>query len=473
MLTMLQRHAVQVLLAAGHTAAEVATLTGVSERTVRRMAQAPPVTELVPATPGSTCHPGRPSKTEDFREAVADILENEPNLKTVEVLHRLRGKGYKGAKSALYALTKTLRVTHPRLLIRFEGVPGEFSQHDFGEVWVNFSRGGRRKVRFFASRLKYSRWIQVTVVENEQVETLVRALVDHFEAMGGVPLLAVFDRPKTIAIMWDRDGRVTQWNATFAQAMLDLGVGVELCWPARGQEKGAVENLVGWVKGSFFKQRRFVDWLDMLSQSAEWQHEANHVRPSRATGEVPAARMVAERERLRPLKVTGETLALRYSTHVGPTGEVVFDGRPYTMPPATIGLPATLYLYRTSVRIVAGAHTAVHERQFEPGARSSLPEHLAEQVAAVSGQRGRRYLKREHLLQLGPAALAFLTEVVHRRPRTWYHDVDALHDLLQTHGAEPLRAAFEQACREQVYGAEYIRVLLDRDGPASPREVTP
>lgn len=49
-------------------------------------------------------------------------------------------------------------------------------------------------MHFFASRLKYSRWAEVTLVPNEQAETLVRALVDHFAAIGGIPLLAVFDR---------------------------------------------------------------------------------------------------------------------------------------------------------------------------------------------------------------------------------------------------------------------------------------
>jgi transposase len=78
-----------------------------------------------------------------------------------------------------------------------------------------------------------------------------------------VPLVAVFDRPKTVAIAWDKDGTVTQWNMTFASVMLDIGVGIEVCWPARGNQKGAVENLVGWVKASFFKQRTFIDEADL------------------------------------------------------------------------------------------------------------------------------------------------------------------------------------------------------------------
>jgi transposase len=458
MIPILQRHAVQVLLAAGLGPARVAQLTGVPERSARRIGREPAITSLSLAA--SIRAVGRPSRVAEHQAFVVATLADEPNIKTVEVLHRLRCRGYTGAKSAVYELVASLRTKQAALLVRFEAVAGEFSQHDFGEVWVTFANGQRRKVRFFASRLKYSRWIQVTIVPDQQVETLVRTLVTHFEAMGGVPLLAVFDRPKTIAIAWDKSGRVTQWNQTFAQAMFELGVGVELCWPGRGQEKGAVENLVGWVKGSFFKQRRFVDEADLLSQLAEWLHEANYVRPSRATSEVPAARMVAERARLRPLKETSATLALRYSGHVGPTGDVLFEGVPYSMPPEAIGLPATLYVYRITVRIVAGRYSAEHPRGFEPGVRSILPEHRAEHVAAVSGQRGQRYLKRQHLLDLGPEALAFLTELVHRRPNTWYRDVDTLHDLLQAHGESALRAAFQTACQQEVFGAEYLQVLL-------------
>ena len=35
--------------------------------------------------------------------------------------------------------------------------------------------------------------------------------------------------------------------------------------------------------------------------------------------------------------------------------------------------------------------------------------------------------------KLGPLALKYLTEVVHRRPRAWASEVEALHALLQRH----------------------------------------
>ena len=121
--------------------------------------------------------------------------------------------------------------------------------------------------------------------------------------MGRRSLVCIFDRPKTVALKWGRNGVVTEWNATFAYAALELGIGVDVCWPYRAQEKGSVENLVGFVKGSFFTQRRFHDLEDLRQQLHAWLLEVNEQRPCRATRIVPAVRLVEERPRLRPLKV--------------------------------------------------------------------------------------------------------------------------------------------------------------------------
>ena len=466
---MLKRHEIQVLRRAGHSLEEVGRLAGVSQSSVQRVAAEPGVTTLDTAGERERRGVGRPAKVEAFRGLLAAEFAQQPGVLGVELLRRARLAGYTGGKSALYELIAAIR---PREsvppLVRFEGLPGEFSQHDFGEVEVAFGNGTARRVHFFASRLKYSRWAQVSLVEDERVESLVRSMVDHFAAMGGIPLLAVFDRPKTVALAWRRDGVVTEWNPTFAGVVLDLGLGVELCWPYSPRQKGTVENLVGWVKGSFFKQRRFLDEEDLRRQLTEWHEEVNVQRPSRATGVTPAARMSEERARLRALKVKPEELALRFPVMVGPTGIVSHEGRTYSMPPEAIGIPGTLYLYRERVRILAGRFEAVHPRQLEPGAQSMLPEHRAQLIAAVSGRRAKRYLEREHLLALGRPALEYLTELTHRRPRLWVRDVHRLHELLQSHGTDSLRAAFQRGLAERLFGAEYIAHALSGSRPSAP-----
>jgi len=441
MLPLLKRHTIQVLVAAGHPYVEVARFAGVNERTVRRVAREAPVTQLE-AVPVPH-RVGRPSTAEPYRQVVTDILGQDATLLSVEILRRARVAGYDGGKTALYELIAAVRPRDVQVEMRFEGLPGEFSQHDFGQIEIRFLNGSTQRVHFFASRLKWSRWIEVTLVPDETAETLIRTLADHFVAFGGVPLCAVFDRPKTVALKWKKNGEITEWNPIFAYAALEIGFTAEVCWPYQPRQKGAVEELVKWVKGSFFKQRRFQDLDDLTAQLTQWLTEMNTERPSRPTGVIPAVRRAEER--LRALRVQPAELALRIPISVGPTAEVLHDTHPYSMPPEAAGLPGTLYLYRDRVRIVAGRHEAVHERQYAHRAPSRLPEHRAAHLAALSGTRAKRYLKRQHLFETGEAAVRYLTELVHHHPRSWYRDVDELHDLLQQVGPEAMDRAFRAA----------------------------
>jgi transposase len=470
---MLKRHAIQVLRDAGHPLEEISKLVGVGKRSVQRVIGEPVITHSDTNQERARRAIGRPSKAEAYRAQVEGWLKEAPELLSVELLRRAKLAGYDGAKSALYELVRAVRVTTPRPIIRFEGLPGEFTQHDFGEVFVRFLNGTTRRIHFFASRLKYSRWVEVTIVPNQQVEPLARTLVDHFAAMGGIPLLAVFDRPKTVALTWRKNGEVTEWNPIFAGVVLDLGLGIEVCWPHAPQQKGAIENLVGWVKGSFFKQRRFVDDEDLLTQLTAWLVEVNTQRPSRATGVIPAMRRQEELPRLRPLKVLPADLALRVPIVVSATAYVTHETHRYSMPPDAMGFSGTLYLYREAVRIDAGRFVARHPRLWELNAVSTLPAHRTELVAAVSGKRGKRYLQRQHLLELGPPAHEYLTELTHRRPRLWVKDVEQLHALLQQHTPAAMRLAFERGLDARVFGAEYIAHYLAPAEHTPPASISP
>lgn len=183
----------------------------------------------------------------------------------------------------------------------------------------------------------------------------------------------------------------------------------------------------------------------------------NVTRPSRATNETPALRMEREeRARLRAVKVPSAELVLRFPVQVGPTAYVTHDGCRYSMPPQAIGATGTLFLGQKSLKIIAGRWSAVHPRLFESGAKSSLPEHRTAMVAVVSGERGKNYLKRQHLLDLGADAVEYLTELVHRRPRTWSGDVHKMHELLSLHGDSATYAAITAALEARTYGAEYV-----------------
>jgi transposase len=456
MISVLKRHEIQVLHETGRSQREIAKKLGVSERSVRRVINESPVVASDDLVERRARGIGRPSTVVAYRPFVSSLLADAKteDLPTLEILRLARGQGYKGGKSALYELVRSLRKKRAKPLVRFEGLAGEFSQHDFGEVVVKYVSGDEEKIHFFASRLKYSRFAHVEIVPDQKIESLVRALTRSFGAFGGVPLVGVFDNPKTV-VLHRREDEI-EWNPTFGQVALDYRFAPELCTPRKGNQKGAVENLVGWVKNSFFKVRRFADREDLERQLAEWLREGNEVRPSRATGVPPIERLVADRERLRPLPIPPEEYPLRFPVVVGPTALVEHGGYRYAMPPRSIGVPGTLFLFPRTVRIVAGKFEREHPRVPAEGKTSYCSEDRVATLAEVSGERGRLYFKRQMLLELGVEAEQFLTEVVHRRPRTWKGDVERLFDALVQHGPTAIVEAMRAAVARELFGAEWV-----------------
>jgi len=134
----MKRLEIQVLCRVGHGVVEVAEMAGVSRWTVNRIDDEARVASLDDAAARETRGIGRPSKAEPYREMVCSILKDDPELMSLEILRRARLDGYPGGKTALYELIATVRPTESRMLVRFEGLPAEVSQHDFGQVDVRF-----------------------------------------------------------------------------------------------------------------------------------------------------------------------------------------------------------------------------------------------------------------------------------------------------------------------------------------------
>ena len=326
---MLDRHAVQALVRAKVTAREIAEQLQVSVRTIRRIVREGEVATGDDAAARRARQVGRPQVTEAVRARVHALVLEDPERPPGEICRLLKDDGTLLGLSTVYRVLAAVRATIPTALqVRFEGVAGEFAQFDFGHVSVRLTDGSRRTVHFAAYRLKYSRWIHVAIVPNERVEALIRSLLDSFAASGGVPLRVVFDNPRTVVVRHE-EGRPV-WNAVLAPVAIDYGFTIELCTPRQPQQKGAVENLVGYVKRAFFRARRFADVpTDLSQQLSEWLVEVNTTRPNRATKEIPSVRLAAEQTRMKALAVVPDAYGLRIAVTVGPTAMVTHHGNLY------------------------------------------------------------------------------------------------------------------------------------------------
>ena len=76
----MKRHEMQVLSIPGNSDKEVADITGVSARSVRRIKDEPPVEAFDAAAGKKARRGGRPSKVEAYRDFVVKLLAEEPGL---------------------------------------------------------------------------------------------------------------------------------------------------------------------------------------------------------------------------------------------------------------------------------------------------------------------------------------------------------------------------------------------------------
>ena len=461
---------VQQLRKADVPPAKVEAMTGISQRSIRRIVKEAEVTTVEPSASEHRKGAGRPSEVMEYADEIAAWLSEARDpadgpLKSQEVLARLRQKGYTGGKTAVYELVKRLRPPKEVVpIVRFEGLPGEFSQHDFGQRRVQYADGRIEVVKFFASRLKYSRYVDVQVVDNEQQETVVRCLLRAFEHFGGVPLMGVFDNMSSAVKSREvtAEGEVkVHWTDRFAQVCMDCGLIPLACWPYRPQQKGSVENLVGFVKGNFFCGRKFQNRTDLVVQLQAWVNYVNTERKCDATGAIPQVRL--PKESLRPCEHQALTYAFKVSAVVRPTARVHYRGLEYSVPADSIGQTVTLQLQQERVAIYLGErHLADHPRTPENGKSSILSEH-AQQLFTF--KRGKPFAQRQILLDLDPLVEPYLTELVHRRPQTWQPDVEQIYQLYEQIGRADLLAAITLATEERCFGSEYLLAIVQSATP--------
>jgi transposase len=235
---MIDRHAIHALLKAGQSTKEIALQFAITQRTVQRIAKEPPVEEADDARARRRRAVGRPAVPEAIRLRLRDLIASDPEAPPLEYLRQLREEGTPLGASTLYRVLRLEKETLPKaLMVRFEGVAGEFAQFDFGQTDVRLLEGRTQRIHFAAYRLKYSRWVSVVIVPDERIESLIRALLLSFERGGGVPLRVVFDNPKTVVLGRDEHGRPL-WNQTLAQVAIDYGFTIELCAPRSPEQKG-------------------------------------------------------------------------------------------------------------------------------------------------------------------------------------------------------------------------------------------
>ncbi len=121
--------------------------------------------------------------------------------------------------------------------------PGE-CQADFGEA--DFYVGGlKKRLSFFVMTFPFSNVGLAQVFPGENSECVCQALKNIFEYIGGVPRRIVFDNATGIG---RRTCNTIKTTSLFRSFAAHYGFEFSFCNPESGNEKGNVENKVGFIR---------------------------------------------------------------------------------------------------------------------------------------------------------------------------------------------------------------------------------
>jgi hypothetical protein len=233
------------------------------------------------------------------------------------------------------------------------------------------------------------------------------------------------------------------------------------CNIGAGNEKGRVERLIRYIRGSFFAARRFSNLSDLNRQALKWRDEIAYQRPHpNRSGLTVQEVFLQEQPRLLRLPAHPMETDLLKTIRSGKTIYVRFDGNDYSIPPEAVCKPLTVAAGPSVVRILDGSiQIACHERSFDRAQKISDPAHiealLAEKKKALAATATGR------LNILIPAVRQFL-EAAFQHGESVARLAKQLLVLLDLYGAEEVNSAVAEALQKHSPSVSSLNYILSR-----------
>jgi len=232
----------------GMSVREIARRTGWSRQTIRKCLTAPA------EPPSYTLSLPRPSPVSGpYLGIIEQWLKDDEAAPRKQrhtakrVYDRLVDEhGFTGSEVTVRRAVARLRGTRVEAFVPLEAPWGRIAQADFGSATVML-QGERRDIALFCMRAKASKVPFVLALPSEKLECFLEGHVRAFEFFGGVFHEIWYDNAKTaVTKILSGPERIEheRLSALRAHCLFDS----HFCTPARGNEKGSVENLVGYVR---------------------------------------------------------------------------------------------------------------------------------------------------------------------------------------------------------------------------------
>ena len=278
-----------------------------------------------------------------------------------------------------------------------------------------------------------------------------------FATFGGVPERLMVDNLKS-AVLQRLVGAAPVFNPNYLAFSKHWGFAISPCNVRAGNEKGRVENGVGYVKKNLLAGLELPDFYALQPAAVTWVNTVADVRNHRETHQRPIDRFKEERDHLAPLNPAGFDLARVLPVRATKQYRVPLDSNFYTVPSRYAGQRLTLKAHADRVCIYERDQLiARHARSMDRHQHIEDADHERQLLAQRASGREQRLMV--NFLALSPRAHAYHEGLVAKRVNARVH-VRKIVALVEMHGKEAVARAMDDGLELQAFSCEYIGNIL-------------
>ena len=406
----------------------------------------------------------RPKKTsratsilDPFKDEIVRMLESHPYT-AAQVFQQLQEMKFQGGITIVRDYVAKVRPRRSPAFLTLSFAPGECAQVDWGSFGFVTTGSVRRRLSFFVMVLCYSRMAYVEFTVSQTMEHFLTCHQNAFDYFGGIPEKVMVDNLKS-AVLKRPVGQPPVFNPKYLEFAGHYGFRIVPCNVAKGNEKGRVENAVGYVKKNFLAGLD-IPRFDVLNPAARlWLDNIANVRIHRATRQKPSELMEKERPCLKPLPCNRFDSGTVREVRASRLFRVAFDGNGYSVPAEYAGARLTMKCFPDRICLYhEGKLIARHPRSYDRNQDFEQPDHpkaLLEQRKKAKEQK-----LYKTFLTLSPKAERYYFRLEEKRMNPLLH-VKKIVALSEIYGAEQVGRAMEGAFELEAFSSEYIANILE------------
>jgi len=431
------------------TCSQIAQELGMDERTVRKWLDQK---RYVPRKAAP-----RRSKLDPFKNQIIRLLESYPYSAT-QIFQRIREEHFDGSFSIVKDYVRKVRPKRVAPFLKLSFAPGECAQVDWGSFGSVPAGSTKRKLSFFIMVFCYSRMMYVEFTLSQTMEHFLTCHQNAFHLLG-VPHKIMVDNLKS-AVLKRVLGQDPMLNPKYLDFADHYGFTIKPCAVGKGNEKGRVENGVGYVKKNFLAGLEITDFSILNPAVRNWLDSIANVRIHGETKRKPTEMFPEERASLIPLPPFPYDTASISQVRACKQFRIALDGNRYSVPAEYAGQSLTLKTYPDRLCIYHQEKLiARHVRSYDRNRDFEDPDHPKELIAQRKAARHQKIFMR--FLMLSPKAQDYYRELEQRRMNPHQHILKIV-GLSEIYGPEPVQRALEDAFVLQAFSCEYIANLLEQ-----------